>query len=71
MSTKSGCKTNDDGKEKYPQTNSNEEGIDEASKDNEQDFFSNLQKTEKEQGLSVRGKGHGWTTFVESLLGDW
>lgn len=36
-----------------------------------QDFFSQLQETEKEKGKDARGKGHGWTTLAEILMGDW
>ncbi|NEO88233.1 MAG: hypothetical protein F6J87_28840 [Spirulina sp. SIO3F2] len=37
----------------------------------EPDFFQQLQAKEKQKGLAVRGGGHGWTTFIEILLGDW
>jgi hypothetical protein len=37
----------------------------------EPDFFSQLQQNEKQKGLAARGKGHGWTTFIETLMGDW
>ena len=37
----------------------------------EEDFFSNLQEKEKKHGEKIRGGGHGWTTFVEILMGDW
>jgi len=35
------------------------------------DFFNQLQENEKEKGKAIRGKGHAWTTFIETLLGDW
>ncbi len=38
---------------------------------NEDDFFNQLQEKEKKQGEKARGGGHGWTTFIEILLGDW
>ncbi|MGF1515197.1 MAG: hypothetical protein ACFB5Z_16075 [Elainellaceae cyanobacterium] len=37
----------------------------------EQDFFEKLQEKEAKQGKAARGKGHGWTTAIETLLGDW
>lgn len=37
----------------------------------EVDFFSQLQQNEREKGKEARGKGHGWTTFAETLMGDW
>lgn len=41
-------------------------------KDNKQsDFFNQLQENESEKGKGARGKGHGWTTFAEILMGDW
>ncbi|MEO0355505.1 MAG: hypothetical protein AAF268_11830 [Cyanobacteria bacterium P01_A01_bin.3] len=35
------------------------------------DFFEQLQQKEAREGKEARGKGHGWTTFLETLLGDW
>ncbi|MEL7085007.1 MAG: hypothetical protein AAGM36_10970 [Cyanobacteria bacterium J06597_1] len=35
------------------------------------DFFEQLQQKEAQEGKKARGKGHGWTTFLETLLGDW
>ena len=35
------------------------------------DFFEQLQQKEAREGKKARGKGHGWTTFIETLLGDW
>ena len=35
------------------------------------DFFEQLQQKESREGKAARGKGHGWTTFLETLLGDW
>lgn len=35
------------------------------------DFFANLQQNESQKGADARGKGHGWTTLIETLLGDW
>ncbi len=37
----------------------------------EVDFFSQLQQNEREKGIQARGKGHGWITFAETLMGDW
>lgn len=36
-----------------------------------QDFFETLQAKEAQEGQAVRGKGHGWATFIETLLCDW
>ena len=35
------------------------------------DFFEQLQQKEARDGKKARGKGHGWTTFLETLLSDW
>lgn len=52
---------------------SNERKTSQSEENNaaEQDFFEALQAKEVKEGTSVRGKGHGWSTFIEMLLGDW
>ena len=50
----------------------NQDALDQPSGSEEpQDFFNQIQKKEKDQGISARGKGHGWATLAEILMGDW
>lgn len=50
---------------------SSEEGNKEQETLEENDFFERLKSNEKKLGKDARGKGHGLTTFIEILMGDW
>ena len=57
------------------QSNGNEKSSNPAQQsgnsNSQPDFFEQLQQKEAREGKEARGKGHGWTTFIETLLGDW
>lgn len=63
MQTESNSETNDPDKQRTDHPK--EEDV------VEQDFFKKLQEKEQQEGTTVRGKGHGWTTLIETFLGDW